>query len=101
MSHTPEPWEIYDGQIVRMFNGTPQLVATCHYGNQSDRAADLDRIVACVNACAGLDVAEVAALLDAIRAEAKAKPQTTPWFKAVDAVHCAARGLASDLRGDA
>lgn len=50
MSHTPEPWEAYEGEegygITSVCGG--------YYGD-IENEADARRIVACVNACAGID----------------------------------------------
>ena len=64
--HTPEPWHIgYEGHVM----GDLKLVAGC-MGHQNNftpnlreiNAANAARIVACVNACAGLTDADLEAL---------------------------------------
>ena len=75
-NHTPEPWFVVpiaagnmtiadrpDGEYVRIA--------------QRVRTPNAARIVACVNACRGLDIEKVAALLDAVRALAEKSDGTT------------------------
>jgi hypothetical protein len=58
--HTPEPWKHNEEQII----GDTLLIALCHHGYKANAA----RIVACVNACAGMDdpAKEIATLRDRI-----------------------------------
>lgn len=87
MKHTPEPWAVllHAPNVVFVMAGgyakgtAPASAATpavaccdryCH-GTADEVQANAARIVACVNACAGLDVSKVKALLDAVRAWAQ------------------------------
>ena len=68
--HTPEPW-----YVVPIAAGNT-TIADRQQGEyvriaQRVRASNASRIVACVNALRGLDVAKVEALLDAVRAESE------------------------------
>lgn len=79
-NHTPEPW-IADGLTINGWSdnhpihkgATNERVWVCQMITgtpSSEDYANAARIVACVNACRGLDIEKVAALLDAVRAEA-------------------------------
>jgi len=88
--HTAEPWRVHDEDVVSQAEGGLAVCVTA--GLLENRAADARRIVACVNACAGiptgaLEVAGVGglekwwseptkrdALLDACQAAAVALP---------------------------
>lgn len=87
MKHTPEPWfagrtdmrsYLGDGTPVHyVYRGDAETAQTRIRivpmpGSDADPTDDALRIVACVNACAGLDIAKVSALLDAVRAWANA-----------------------------
>jgi len=52
MSHTPEPWEYGNDSIWSACNGEGNRMSEVA---EFVRACDGNRIVACVNACAGLD----------------------------------------------
>ena len=71
-NHTPEPWTL-DGMCLMAGRD-----AVCWFGEPAQYAGDMpsmclnwqanaDRVVACVNALRGLDVAKVEALLHVIR----------------------------------
>lgn len=58
--HTPEPWRVSGNGTMRFIDasvckGMSQKVATCMRVEYGDMEANARRIVACVNACAGLD----------------------------------------------
>lgn len=78
MKHTPEPW-IADGGYRVQGNCSGHRYDILHLDQTPmhipgvNPKANADRIVACVNACAGLDIEKVAALLDAVRAECESK----------------------------
>ena len=57
--HTPEPW-LASGEYV--YGNTNPV------GSTVDRPADAARIVACVNACAGLNPEHIPALVEAVQA---------------------------------
>jgi len=88
VKHTPEPWfagrtdmrsYLGDGTPVHyVYRGDAETAQTRIRivpmpGSDADPTDDALRIVACVNACAGLDIAKVKALLDAVRAECESK----------------------------
>jgi hypothetical protein len=57
--HTPEPWKVSGTGTMRYIdvpvgNGILQEVATCMRVEYGDMEANARRIVACVNACAGI-----------------------------------------------
>jgi hypothetical protein len=60
--HTPEPWKVYDGRGGYIYVGPAvpddPVVAVCH-DYLADSAANARRIVACVNACAGIPTEEL------------------------------------------
>ena len=58
--HTPEPWVVC-GYGDSILNEDSEAIVHVSY-ELGDRAADLRRIVACVNACAGFQVEELEAL---------------------------------------
>ena len=89
MKHTQEPWETSK-------HGTPDAFPQfgIYSGNRNDHAtikgdnasADADRIVACVNACAGIEdpAAELARLRrveDAARAVVASAPEVEPEYE--------------------
>lgn len=51
--HTPEPWEIFGSDKNRIGHGQEAVASTHTYFNHRDEA-NARRIVACVNACAGI-----------------------------------------------
>jgi hypothetical protein len=57
-THTPEPWEVRDGMVIKAVGDDGAYVAAAvrapagHSKEQAD--ANARRIVACVNACAGI-----------------------------------------------
>jgi hypothetical protein len=58
MKHTPEPWKVDGGKcrnaIVHEFG--QMAIAECWYrGNWENTRANAARIVACINACAGME----------------------------------------------
>ena len=50
-SHTPEPWRA-EGAVI--YSGCSPIVEVSPLENESEDIANLERIVACVNACAGI-----------------------------------------------
>jgi len=59
MSHTKEPWIVTGGERIkyieaRIGNGMLQEIASCMVCEQGELEANARRIVACVNACAGI-----------------------------------------------
>ena len=87
MKHTPEPWEAYYGCVIAeseqgiTINGGTGKEAREYYGGnligESISDANADRIVACVNACAGME--DPAAEIAALRAEVeRLKPAAKP-----------------------
>lgn len=69
--HTPEPWKVWDGRFIVRDDDFSTL-AECH-GFPNSAADRARRIVACVNACAGVsDPASLVAELAACRAALKA-----------------------------
>lgn len=52
MSHTPEPWEVTDLRYIRQSNEPRHVVARA--SKMDGMEANARRIVACVNACAGI-----------------------------------------------
>ena len=65
--HTPEPW-ISEGSFIGIPNGKGTFYMSTLSGiNQERREADARRIVACVNACAGLST-EFLEQIDSIQA---------------------------------
>lgn len=52
MSHTPEPWEVTDLRYIRQSNEPRHVVARA--SKMGGMEANASRIVACVNACAGI-----------------------------------------------
>ena len=63
-AHTPEPWAEYGLSGGRYLAGQPGQIITDCYAPGSQRAADMARAMACVNACAGMSdpEARIAAL---------------------------------------
>jgi hypothetical protein len=65
--HTPEPWEINEDQshdgIFNVCSANGEYICTV-WGIHDNGRSNADRIVACVNACAGMDdpQAEIARL---------------------------------------
>ena len=53
MSHTPEPWEVTDLRYIRQSNEPRHVVARA--SKMDGMEANARRIVACVNACAGIE----------------------------------------------
>lgn len=54
MKHTKEPWKTYEGNTHEIFANDGDVIASsedCHVGH-NEAAANAQRIVACVNACA-------------------------------------------------
>lgn len=70
--HTPEPWYYVTGKTglhhVETHIDNPHGAGVPVCSIPKSREADAARIVACVNALRGLDVAKVEALLEAVRA---------------------------------
>ena len=72
MKHTPEPWRITTHlssditHIVRRIDGEKHAVCIIRTNNAEEANANAARIVACVNACAGMDdpAAEIERLRD-------------------------------------
>jgi hypothetical protein len=65
--HTPEPWES-DGPEVHATKGGRLNGLICHLASESKGEANAERIVACVNALAGLNPEAVADVVEALRA---------------------------------
>ena len=61
MKHTKEPW-VTENELIDSAEG--YAVARCHWGNGDQGEEDAKRIVACVNACVGMEnpVEEIAEL---------------------------------------
>lgn len=68
--HSPEPWFLLEwanalmggtGTIASIteYRGDPQIIATIYPSNKELHKANARRIVACVNACAGLSTEEL------------------------------------------
>lgn len=56
MNHTKEPWRTYKGNTHEIFANDGDFIASseeCHVGH-NEAEANAKRIVACVNACAGI-----------------------------------------------
>lgn len=56
MKHTKEPWKTYKGNTHEIFANDGDVIASseeCHIGHR-EAEANAKRIVACVNACAGI-----------------------------------------------
>lgn len=113
MKHTPEPWfagrtdmrsYLGDGTPVHyVYRGDAETAQTRIRivpmpGSDADPTDDALRIVACVNACAGLDIAKVAALLDACREEAKHDPAGSEWPSRMGATMAAQMSLIDSIR---
>jgi hypothetical protein len=64
-AHTPEPWGVSDRYDVTVPDGTVAVAFGTVTTDEEDMA-NAARIVACVNACAGLD--DPAAILNEVRA---------------------------------
>lgn len=72
-THTPEPWHVAEGRnhLLRIAAGTAAVVNDCGDSEVPQHAANADRIVACVNACAGVNPDAVPDMLAALhRADA-------------------------------
>ena len=50
--HTPEPWEVTDKRFIRQSSGRRHVVA--RVVGSEEMEANARRIVACINACAGI-----------------------------------------------
>lgn len=68
--HTPEPWEFYttpDGEtVIAVADGGPAIASIAEEASTELNEADAERIVACVNACKGLNPEAVPDLLAAL-----------------------------------
>ena len=73
MSHTKEPWavseEVFDNDgihesVIRGLNGRATIAVTLDFGdnNPGMREANARRIVACINACAGIPIDMIEAM---------------------------------------
>jgi hypothetical protein len=67
MNWTKEPWMILDeGDVLEINNGTNGVTSTCFdYSKDQSREQvliDYSRIVACVNACAGIETVQLEVL---------------------------------------
>lgn len=62
--HTPEPWKDGFLRVTAIDGGMKIAVTSCEIGNVEIEQANANRIVTCVNACAGIDdpAAEIAEL---------------------------------------
>jgi len=80
--HTPEPWARRGDMVYTVEDepGQAACVADCHAPNTEEAAANADRIVACVNACAGINPAAVPKLLKLVLAVAE-------WDNSPDSGH--------------
>ena len=69
-------------------------------GRDVDPTDDALRIVACVNACAGLDVAKVKTLLDAVRVHATLEPDASQltYDRTIEVLDDAFDALADSIR---
>lgn len=72
-NHTPEPWSINewpqgDAEIRIGAVGYPRIAAVLlKYESINGQKANAERIVACVNACAGIDPEAIPLLMEALR----------------------------------
>ena len=79
--HTPEPWRITthlcsrDTHIVRRIDGEKHAVCIIRTNNADEAEANAARIIACVNACAGMD--DPAAEIERLRAESRSEEHTS------------------------
>lgn len=54
--HTPEPWKVYNGEEIHgVLDSAGKHLAEMWQRKDYDSSANARRIVACVNACAGMD----------------------------------------------
>jgi hypothetical protein len=66
MKHTPEPWQDC-GDYILGADGNEVAVWTGEWGETPMSIEDIARVVACVNACAGMaleDIARIPAMLE-------------------------------------
>ena len=78
--HTPEPWHLV-GQDIR--DADEENIVTGSYGDDPEQAeANANRIVACVNGCAGINPDAVTELLEAAKNMVRALEECEvdlPW----------------------
>lgn len=67
MSHTPEPWEVTDLRYIRQSNEPRHVVARA--AKMDGMEANARRIVACVNACEGIDTESLESIAGRIAAK--------------------------------
>ena len=67
MSHTPEPWEVTDSRYIRQSNGPRHVVARAT--KMDGMEANARRIVACINACEGMDTESLESIAGRIAAK--------------------------------
>jgi len=116
MNHTPEPWSVAeesfdnDGiheSVIRGLDGRAAIAVTLEFGanNPGMREANARRIVACVNACAGIETYALELmtgellLLNQITHKTRERPtkKAVQYRKQRDKLLAALEGLAGDI----
>lgn len=103
MSHTPEPWEVTDLRYIRQSNEPRHVVARA--SKMDGMEANARRIVAAVNACAGIETYALElmtgelSLLNQVTHKLRERPtkKAVQYRKQRDALLAALEGLAGDI----
>ncbi len=82
--HTPEPWWDESGTIHAKADNWTEKVHSCDHPAKASSDANARRIVACVNACAGLSNAVLEAIADVESRNRAAFLQTFQQLEDVD-----------------
>ena len=104
--HTPEPWRTEGGDRAEVLTKDGYMIASCEWAQKEDDIPDAnaERIVDCVNACAGLDPEAVPGLLavcEVVVEASKDHGSLSPgWFASLPVIIAAARAAIDQAKGE-